>query len=188
MLKFKQIREATKYNPYAIGMAVAKKKAGLGAAPAHDLPKSIITKGHEIAKKIKANEDFDADLEQIDELSKTTLGSYVKKASHDARMMGQIAGDFENRSDKARKQSKRDSNYRLSRKYLERAWKRDTGIGKAVDKLTKEENQVDEASVKPEVAKGFPAPGVKTIQPKHKYSTMPKDKQKAKGMPAGGDK
>ena len=35
MSKFKQIREAAKYNPYAIGMAVAKKKAGLGSGPAH---------------------------------------------------------------------------------------------------------------------------------------------------------
>jgi hypothetical protein len=59
MAKFKLIREATKYNPYAIGMSVAKKKAGMGSGPAHDLPKSIITKGHEIAKKIKANEEFD---------------------------------------------------------------------------------------------------------------------------------
>ena len=39
-------------NPYAIGMAAAKKKAGYGKKPAHDLPKSVITKGHEIAKSI----------------------------------------------------------------------------------------------------------------------------------------
>jgi hypothetical protein len=59
MAKFKLIREASKYNPYAIGMSVAKKKAGLGSGPVHDIPKSIIIKGHEIAKKIKANEEFD---------------------------------------------------------------------------------------------------------------------------------
>ena len=58
-MKFKLIREANKINPYAIGMALAKKKAGLSAKPAHDLPKGIITKGHEIAKRIKANEEFD---------------------------------------------------------------------------------------------------------------------------------
>jgi hypothetical protein len=40
-------------NPYAIGMAAAKKQAGYGKKPAHDLPKSVVTKGHEIAKKIK---------------------------------------------------------------------------------------------------------------------------------------
>jgi copper chaperone CopZ len=44
-----------KPNPYAIGMAAAKKSAGYGEKPVHDLPKKVITKGHEIAKKIKAN-------------------------------------------------------------------------------------------------------------------------------------
>ena len=79
MAKFRQIREATRYNPYAIGMAVAKKKAGYGPGPAEDLPKSVIVKGHEIAKKIKANENFDAILdmteEQLAEVSKTTMRS-----------------------------------------------------------------------------------------------------------------
>jgi hypothetical protein len=67
MPAFKQIREATKYNPYAIGMAVAKKKAGYDAGPAKDLPKKVIVKGHEIAKKIKANESFDHLLEDGEE-------------------------------------------------------------------------------------------------------------------------
>lgn len=92
-----------------------------------------------VRQKVLAKEET-----QIDEISKKTLGSYVKKASHDARMMGQIATDFENRADKARLQSRKDSNERLHKKYLERAWKRDTGISKAVDKLTKEEVQIDE--------------------------------------------
>ena len=39
-------------NPYAVGMAVAKKKAGITAKPAHDLPKKVVKKAHEIAKKI----------------------------------------------------------------------------------------------------------------------------------------
>jgi hypothetical protein len=43
--------EAAK-NPYAVGMAVAKKKYGYGEKPAHDLPKKVIRKAHEIAKKI----------------------------------------------------------------------------------------------------------------------------------------
>lgn len=110
MQKFKQIREAAKYNPYAIGMAAAKKKAGITAKHAENVPKSVIVKGHEIAKKIKANEAFDAELdqleleltlesldvediqafmesedfEQLDEISKGTLASYVAKASHSA--------------------------------------------------------------------------------------------------------
>lgn len=86
--------------------------------------------------------------EQIDELSKKTLGSYVNKAAKDSRIHGQIATDFENTADKARKQSKKDSFERLNRKYLEKSWKREDGIKKAVDKLTKEEVQIDEGKMK----------------------------------------
>lgn len=93
------------------------------------------------------DDDIKEEAEQIDELSKKTLGSYVKKAAHDARMNGQIASDFENRADRVRKQSSKDSNERLHRKYLEKAWKRDAGIAKAVGKLTKEEAELDEGRV-----------------------------------------
>lgn len=54
----KQVDEVAR-SPYAIGMAAAKKKYGYGSKPAHDLPKKVITKAHEIAKKI--------DEEQVDE-------------------------------------------------------------------------------------------------------------------------
>lgn len=110
MQKFKQIREATATSPYAIGMAAAKKKYGYGTGAAEDLPKKVITKAHEIAKKIKANESFDdvlyamdldiafaqlseedqqellnsPEFDQLDEVSKATLGSYVKKAKRSA--------------------------------------------------------------------------------------------------------
>ena len=92
--------------------------------------------------------DVKEEVEQIDELSKKTLGSYVNKAAKDSRIHGQIATDFENTADKARKQSKRDSFERLNRKYLEKAWKREDGIKKAVDKLTKEDVQLDEGKMK----------------------------------------
>lgn len=51
-----------KVNPYAVGMAAAKKSAGYGSKPAHDLPKSIVVKGHEIAKKIKGKKDEGQDM------------------------------------------------------------------------------------------------------------------------------
>lgn len=154
MQKFKQIREATQYNPYAIGMAAAKQAAGMGTAPAENLPKSVITKGHEIAKKIKANESFDEilseleletelaeftveelesylqseEFEQLDEISKATLGSYVKKAGDDytkreVRIDRALSKDITTDTKAA---EKKQSN-------------RKTGISKAVDKLTKEE-------------------------------------------------
>jgi hypothetical protein len=40
-------------NPYAVGMAAAKKAAGYSSKPAKDLPKKVITKAHEIGKEIK---------------------------------------------------------------------------------------------------------------------------------------
>jgi hypothetical protein len=93
-------------------------------------------------------ERIEEKLTQIDELSKKTLGSYVNKAAKDSRIHGQIATDFENTADKARKQSKKDSFERLNRKYLEKSWKREDGIAKAVGKLTKEEVELEEATTR----------------------------------------
>ena len=47
--------EAAK-NPYAIGMAQAKKEIGLGKAKVKGLPKSTIKRAHHIGDTIKANE------------------------------------------------------------------------------------------------------------------------------------
>ena len=44
-------------NPYAVGMSQAKKEAGLGAKPAHDLPKKVITRAHDIARSIEKKEE-----------------------------------------------------------------------------------------------------------------------------------
>lgn len=63
---------------------------------------------------------------QLDELSKKTLGSYVKKASHDVRQHGAgyvASGDV---------------------KHLRKGYHRIRGIEKAVDRLTNEETQIDE--------------------------------------------
>lgn len=57
------INEVVK-NPYAIGMAAAKKKYGYSEKPARDLPKKVIRKAHDIAKKIDeddVNEKWDTD-------------------------------------------------------------------------------------------------------------------------------
>ena len=83
--------------------------------------------------------------EQIDELTKSTLGSYIKKASHDATINRSIASDFEHMADKARKTTSKAASKELADKYKAKSWKRKTGIGKAVDRLTKEEaEQVEE--------------------------------------------
>jgi len=79
------------------------------------------------------------EVEELDELSKSTLGSYVKKASRDATITRKIGADFENRADRARSPGKKDANTELSSKYKQMSWKRRDGLEKAVDRLTKED-------------------------------------------------
>ena len=76
--------------------------------------------------------------EQIDELSKSTLGSYVKKASTNARINSMISKDFDHKAMTARKPSTRDAFYGLSSKHKTKSWKRSDNVAKAVDRLTKE--------------------------------------------------
>ena len=86
------------------------------------------------------------EVEQIDELSKSTLGSYVKNAARDVGASRKLAADFENNAKSARKQSAKDANTRLSDKFKDTANKRHAGIGKAVERLTKEEiEQIEES-------------------------------------------
>jgi hypothetical protein len=86
--------------------------------------------------------------ESINELSKTTLGNYIKKRSHDVATMGAVTRQHANDSETARK----DQDYSQARKSAEKAdnafmkgWKYRERIGKAVDRLTKEEVELDEA-------------------------------------------
>lgn len=82
--------------------------------------------------------DEDTDLQ---ELSKKTLGSYIKKASHDITVKGAATREFANR---AREDRKNDNfvgarkNSELSDKTFNRSWKRRTNMAKAVDRLTKD--------------------------------------------------
>ena len=97
-------------------------------------------KGIETAVKKLTREES----EQIDELSKKTLGSYVKKAKDQMSRSDQIAGiELGRRSDLGARVGN------VERKHNKRASKRYFGIDKAVDKLTKEDaEQIDELSKK----------------------------------------
>ena len=83
------------------------------------------------------------EIEDLDELSKKTLGSYVKKAANDSSARTGYAGELhqkaldlndprDNRASQKRILSDRDKELRV-------AYKRKRGINKAVNKLTKEE-------------------------------------------------
>ena len=85
------------------------------------------------------------EVEQIDELKKSTLGSYVSKASRDATIQRKIGADFETLADKSRKPSMKKAATTLSDKYKAKTWSRLAGVDKAVGRLAKEEvEQVQE--------------------------------------------
>jgi len=87
--------------------------------------------------------------DQLDELSKSTLGSYVKKSSRDSRITRKIAADFENKAERARSPGMKAASNELSSRYKSKSFKRQAGLEKAVDRLTKEDiEQVDELSDK----------------------------------------
>ena len=76
-------------------------------------------------KKLKKEE-----VEQIDEISKNTLGSYIKKAAYNAQVHAMASKDIENKEGKYTPDSLRHDFKRTNRR---------AGIVKAVNRLTKEE-------------------------------------------------
>lgn len=75
---FTESIEEVARNPYAIGMAAAKKKYGYGDKPAHDLPKKVIRKAHDIAKKID-EDDVNEKWDQPTKVSPEERGKYKGK-------------------------------------------------------------------------------------------------------------
>jgi hypothetical protein len=131
---------------------------------ASNLPKAVVSKGHEIAKSLikhkstvkepyavgmaaaKKSAGIKEDTEQVDELSKATMGSYIKKASHDVATKSAATGRYADRANTVKDQMKKGdySNYQqgkkddaIANKMFDKSWKRRTGIAKAVDKLSK---------------------------------------------------
>mgnify|MGYP000733049031 CR=1 FL=1 len=134
------------------------------------------------AKKLTKEEQ-----EFIDELNKSTLGSYVKKAHRSGTDNSFDHGEDEHRQDGDSDDTEREKEMQDRERAIAN---REKGIGRAVKKLTKEEqefiDELAEGTYKHEVEKSFPASGVKTGDSASKgTSTMPKDKDKAKGQPAG---
>jgi hypothetical protein len=84
--------------------------------------------------------------EHLDELSKTTLGSYVKKASNIGMKDSSNAGANMQKSSIAARDGdikKSDDAAKRSAQYDNTATKRKEGISKAVDRLTRENNDIE---------------------------------------------
>lgn len=87
---------------------------------------------------------------ELQELSKKTLASYIKKSSHDVATKGALTRHYGEKSERERE----DEKYSDARKSAEKAdkifnksWKRREGIAKAADKLATEETEISEESL-----------------------------------------
>jgi hypothetical protein len=131
-----------------------------------------VTAGLKIAKDERSQKNFDTigkrergistavkkltkeDVEQVDEISKTTLGSYVKKASGAEQPKNVMSPKNVPLTKIAAYQGDSETGHfgkRFNQHTYDKAERlrknRETGIKRAVDKLTKEEVEITEASV-----------------------------------------
>jgi len=101
--------------------------------------------------------------EQLDELSKSTLGSYVKKASKDAEKSGEKAYDLQTGSkgvDRSMLRNASDKNRKKYEKVLKkvdnlytRQAKRDVGVKRATSKMKEEVESIEEYEQLDELSK-----------------------------------
>jgi hypothetical protein len=130
--------------------AVSKNAKAYGSTNADPDDSDLADKNwnkHEKLEKgiMKAKEKMNKEeVEQIDELSKSTLGSYVNKASRDASTSKAASANWAHTSTKAKNPRVKDAAAKYSDEEEARHNKRMTGIGQAVKKITKEESELDE--------------------------------------------
>jgi len=88
---------------------------------------------------MKSSEELGEEVEELDELSKSTLAAYAKGASRSAGIQRKIAADFENKGIRAKSPGMKQASAKLSQDYKEKSWKRQNNVNKAIDRLAKEE-------------------------------------------------
>lgn len=136
--------------------AELKKREEVAQAIERDNPEMPMDKKMAIATATAKKVAEEA--EELDEVSKQTLGSYIKKATADTRNLDKKAKSSKDLADK----SGRNSFDVLSKIQSDRAEKRMKGISKATDRLTKEEvEELDEANTM-QMAKEIEAYAVKS--------------------------
>jgi hypothetical protein len=127
----------------------ADKSAKKNLAGHNDLAKRHSQLTKKINKRMdgidRAYDKMHEEVAQIDEISKSTLGSYIKKASADQYLKGQAVQHHINKAnDPFDKDSKKHMN--VADVALRKASNRGTGIARAVDRLAKEEAEINEAA------------------------------------------
>ena len=91
--KSRKMEEAKSKSPFAIGMWQAKKEAGMDPdKPAHDLPKKVVKKAHEIGKKIEGTDESIARLGKLVEKAQRGKRKYeADLAEHRAEFANRLA-------------------------------------------------------------------------------------------------
>jgi hypothetical protein len=140
-----KIHKDTEWNEYRVSLH----KNGFHMGDDHDYHTDDLDDAHGTAKlglkSIKSHEDEDIEEStELSELSKGLLGRYIKKASFAANRDNYFAGQSQVQ---ANYDQKHNAQHRADHTNLKvKAIKRAKGIAKAVDKITKEETELNELS------------------------------------------
>jgi hypothetical protein len=92
--------------------------------------------------------------EQLDELDKDTLKSYIGKASQNARIQGMMQMDYKHKGEKARNPGTKKAYDKMSDDARSKGWKRQDGIKTAANKLAKEDTMLTYSEFMAQLAEG----------------------------------
>jgi hypothetical protein len=92
-----------------------------------------LEKGIKRAKEKMSNEE----VVPVNELKRSTLASYIKKAVREVSSKSKIAADFENMAKRSKKKPNKDAATSLSQRYKDEKRRRIQGVEKASDRLAK---------------------------------------------------
>jgi hypothetical protein len=134
-------RRGNALNSDADKLAKRDKPNDFGDSPRYPQGKNLLKVRLKASQGKHTTPNLPEDIELIDELSKSTLGSYIKKAAADSTISRKIGADFENRANSKRSPAMKDASTALSDKFKSDSRKRKANVDKAVDRLTKEEKQ-----------------------------------------------
>lgn len=104
-----------------------------------------VGRASEKLRKPKEPKTTNEEVEELEELSKSTLASYAKKASRDARIKMATGKDFERHAITSRRPDYKAGAKEWEDKYKSAARRREAGVNKAIDRLAKEEVELEEA-------------------------------------------
>jgi len=134
-------RRGNALNSDADRLAKRDKPNDFGDSPRYPQGKNLLKVRLKASQGKHTTPNLPEEIELIDELSKSTLGSYVKKAAADSTISRKIGADFENRANLKRSPYLKVAASELADKFKSDSRKRKANVDKAVDRLTKEERQ-----------------------------------------------